>query len=55
MILVLDARKMVEHLVNNCESTNSDKDIFINDLLILIESGQFEADDELIINCANSF
>lgn len=43
---MLSREKVVRHLIENCEDTNSDKDCFIKDMLVLIEFSNFEPEDD---------
>ncbi|WP_157686454.1 hypothetical protein [Paenibacillus senegalimassiliensis] len=43
---MLNREKVTNHLLEHFEDTDSDKDRFIKDMLILIEFGEFEADDD---------
>lgn len=43
---MISENKLVKHLSENFEDTNSEKDRFIKDMLILIEFGQFEPNDD---------
>lgn len=43
---MLSIEKVNHHLINNCEDTASEKDRFIKDMLIMIEFGQFESEDD---------
>lgn len=43
---MLSRKKVEEYLCSVCEDTNSDRDRFIQDLLIKIEFGHFEIEDD---------
>ncbi|MBY9079548.1 hypothetical protein KIH86_03885 [Paenibacillus sp. HN-1] len=43
---MLSREKVINHLMEHFEDTNSDKDRFIKDMLILIEFSNFEPEDE---------
>lgn len=43
---MLSREKVVEHLMEHFEDTDSEKDCFIKDMLILIEFSNFEPDDD---------
>ncbi|MCE3203441.1 hypothetical protein [Paenibacillus sonchi] len=43
---MLSREKVINHLMEHCSDTNSEKDRFIKDMLVLIEFGNFEPDDD---------
>lgn len=43
---MLSRRKVEQHLIENADDTNSELDRFIQDMLIKIEFGHFEPDEE---------
>ncbi|WP_170220315.1 hypothetical protein [Paenibacillus anaericanus] len=43
----MSSKKLTDYLIVECNDTNSEVDRFIKDLLIKIEFGHFEPDDEV--------